>query len=113
MRPAKRLLPQTQQTHDAAYPLVPCPARARCAALVNNSIGIVTALLPVIGYHAASTCAAIALAENRGVAEVLVDKGVLTAAQARGYCGPRACCASGEGSRNGCAADDDFARDLR
>jgi len=60
----------------------------RCAELVNGSIGIVTALLPVIGYKAASECAKKALAENRGVAEVIVAEGHLKAEQVKKLMAP-------------------------
>ena len=52
-----------------------------CIGMVNNSIGIVTALLPYIGYANASAAAKKALAEGKGVAEVVVELGFLTAEQ--------------------------------
>ena len=50
----------------------------RCAALVRNSIGLVTALGPALGYEAASRIAKRALAENRSVAELVLEEGLLT-----------------------------------
>merc|ERR1712232_593026 len=50
----------------------------RCKELVYRSIGIVTALLPHIGYKNCSNAAAKALEENRSVADVVVELGHLT-----------------------------------
>ena len=55
--------------------------RARCEALVQGSIGIVTALGPTLGYEASSRIAKRALAENRGVAELVLEEGLLTPAE--------------------------------
>lgn len=52
-----------------------------CMKMVTNSIGIVTALLPFIGYANASQAAKVALAENKGVAEVVVQLGYLNSEQ--------------------------------
>lgn len=49
----------------------------RCADLVHNSIGIVTALLPHIGYKKSSEAAKIALRDKRAVADVVVELGYL------------------------------------
>ena len=54
-----------------------------CMKMVTNSIGIVTALLPFIGYANASQAAKVALAENKGVAEVVVELGFLNKEQVR------------------------------
>jgi aspartate ammonia-lyase len=48
---------------------------------VQNSIGLVTALNPVIGYAAATELARVALATGRGVAELAVAHGLLTTEQ--------------------------------
>jgi aspartate ammonia-lyase len=48
-------------------------------AAVENSIGLVTALNPYIGYEAATGIAKEALATGRGVAELVRDKGLLPA----------------------------------
>jgi aspartate ammonia-lyase len=50
-----------------------------CRRLVENSIGIVTALVPVLGYGVATEVAAEALASGRSVAEVLEGRGLYTA----------------------------------
>jgi len=49
----------------------------RCEELVHNSIGIVTVLLPHIGYKKASLAAKTALKEKRSVADVVVEMGCL------------------------------------
>lgn len=46
-------------------------------ATVENSIGLVTALNPHIGYTAATSIAKEALATGRGVAELVLEKGML------------------------------------
>jgi aspartate ammonia-lyase len=48
-------------------------------AMVKNSIGLVTALNPYIGYTAATEIAKEALASGRGVAELVLEKGLLPA----------------------------------
>ncbi|MDX2836530.1 aspartate ammonia-lyase, partial [Streptomyces scabiei] len=48
-------------------------------ASVENSIGLVTALNPYIGYSAATDIAKEALATGRGVAELVQEKGLLPA----------------------------------
>ena len=55
--------------------------RERCATLVRGSIGIVTALGPTLGYEATSRIAKRALAENRTVAELVLEEGLLTERQ--------------------------------
>ena len=55
--------------------------RDRLRALVENSIGIVTALNPYIGYTNATAVAQEALASGRGVAQIVLEKGLLTQAQ--------------------------------
>ncbi len=52
-----------------------------CRQLVEHSIGIVTALLPAIGYKHCSEVAKIALASGRPVREIVLEKGYLSAAQ--------------------------------
>ncbi|MCE4224535.1 aspartate ammonia-lyase [Methylobacterium sp. C25] len=55
--------------------------RERCRALVQGSIGLVTALAPTLGYEASSRIAQRALKENRSVAELVLEEGLLTEAQ--------------------------------
>jgi aspartate ammonia-lyase len=49
-----------------------------CLAMVLNSIGIVTALNPTLGYEASSLLAQEALANNRSVYELVLEKKLLT-----------------------------------
>lgn len=46
--------------------------------MVENSIGIVTALNPYIGYDNAASIAKEALATGRGVYELVLDRGLLS-----------------------------------
>jgi aspartate ammonia-lyase len=55
--------------------------REHCETLVRGSIGLVTALVPTLGYEASSRVAQRALAEKRSVTEVILDEGLLTAVQ--------------------------------
>jgi len=49
-----------------------------CLKMVQNSIGIVTALVPVLGYEICSDLAKEALETNRGVYELSIEKGLLS-----------------------------------
>jgi aspartate ammonia-lyase len=51
---------------------------AHCKKLVSNSVGIVTCLLPFIGYKNCARAAKIATDNNRSISEVLVTEGFLT-----------------------------------
>lgn len=53
----------------------------RMRTFVEQSIGIVTALVPVLGYEVATEVAKEALDTGRGVFDVVLDRGVLTRAQ--------------------------------
>ncbi len=55
--------------------------RERLDDIVNHSIGIVTALNPFIGYENASIVAKEAYATGKGVAEIVLSKGLLTREQ--------------------------------
>ena len=55
--------------------------RERCHALVINSIGIVTNLVPVIGYEKSAQVAKEALASGRSVADVVLEHKFLTKEQ--------------------------------
>ncbi|MCB2230936.1 aspartate ammonia-lyase [bacterium] len=50
----------------------------RCREMVENSIGLVTALNPVLGYEASTLVAKEALETNRGVYELVLEKGLLS-----------------------------------
>ena len=58
--------------------------RERCRRLVQGSIGLVTALAPTLGYEASSRIARRALKENRAVADLVLEEGLLTEAQLNG-----------------------------
>lgn len=64
----------------------------RCRDLVHNSIGIVTALLPHIGYKNCTTAAARALQEKRPVADIVVEEGFLDAEKVKEYLQPENMC---------------------
>ncbi|MEP6733423.1 MAG: aspartate ammonia-lyase [bacterium] len=53
----------------------------RMRQFVEQSIGIVTALVPVIGYEASTEIARVALASGRGVYELVMERGLLTREQ--------------------------------
>jgi aspartate ammonia-lyase len=55
--------------------------RERCRFLVENSIGLVTALNPYIGYENATLIAKKALETNRSVAELVLEEGLLSREQ--------------------------------
>ena len=55
--------------------------RDHCRSLVENSIGLVTALAPALGYEASSRVARRALAEGARVADIVLDEGLMTAAE--------------------------------
>ena len=50
----------------------------RCRMLVENSIGLITALNPVLGYETSSKLASEALESNRGIYELVLEKKLLT-----------------------------------
>jgi aspartate ammonia-lyase len=50
-----------------------------CLDLVNHSIGLVTALGPTLGYETCSRIARRALQEGRGVREIVLEEGLLSA----------------------------------
>ncbi|WP_206617944.1 aspartate ammonia-lyase [Hahella sp. KA22] len=55
--------------------------KEHCENTVKNSIGIITALNPFIGYQNATRIAKKALHTGRGVVELVLEEGLLTAAQ--------------------------------
>lgn len=52
--------------------------REQCEYWLNRSVGIVTALLPHLGYEVASGLAKEAYATGRAIKEIILDKGLLT-----------------------------------
>jgi aspartate ammonia-lyase len=55
--------------------------RDRCRSLAESSTGLVTALVPVLGYEACSRIARRALEEGRKVADIVLEEGLLTKAR--------------------------------
>lgn len=53
----------------------------RCQQLVDDSIGVITALLPHIGYEAASLIAKEAISSSRPVREIIKEKGLIPTEQ--------------------------------
>ncbi len=64
---------------------------------VENSIGIVTALVPVIGYEAATEIARVALQSGRGVYDLVQERGLLTRDQLDHALNPEAMIAPADG----------------
>lgn len=60
-----------------------------CRSYVDRSIGIVTALLPVIGYAQATELAKEALHSTKSVREIVLEKGILTEEEVDRYLDPR------------------------
>ena len=52
--------------------------REVCKELLDHSVGIVTALCPIIGYKKSATLAKKALKENIPIKQLVVDEGILT-----------------------------------
>jgi len=52
--------------------------KERCEEMVNNSVGIVTAINPIVGYKNASMVAREATLTGRPVREIVLEKGLLT-----------------------------------
>jgi len=50
----------------------------RCRQMVYNSIGLVTALNPFLGYETSTRLAKEALSTNRSVYELVLEKGLLS-----------------------------------
>jgi len=50
----------------------------RCESLVKHSIGLITALNPVLGYETSTQLAKEALENNRGIYELVLEKGLLS-----------------------------------
>jgi aspartate ammonia-lyase len=57
------------------------PNRERCRSLALNSIGIVTALNPILGYEVCSRIAKKALETNRSVVDIVLEEKLLSEAQ--------------------------------
>jgi aspartate ammonia-lyase len=55
--------------------------REVCRRMVENSIGLVTALNPLLGYEKSTEIASIAMTTGRSVVEIVLEKGYLTKAE--------------------------------
>ncbi|MGK0468701.1 aspartate ammonia-lyase [Clostridium sp.] len=55
--------------------------RNRCKGLVDNSVGIITAIVPHVGYKVAAKIADKAIATGESVIELVLDEGILTKSQ--------------------------------
>jgi aspartate ammonia-lyase len=64
--------------------------QVRCRRLAVESIGIVTALVPVLGYEACSRVAKQALEQNRSVTDIVTEEGLLTPEQVEKLLSPEA-----------------------
>ncbi|MGE5222539.1 MAG: lyase family protein, partial [Omnitrophica WOR_2 bacterium] len=62
--------------------------KERTRKMVENSIGLVTALNPIIGYEKASEIAGEALESGRSVYEIVLEKGYLSKTQLEGILSP-------------------------
>ncbi|MDD7793596.1 aspartate ammonia-lyase [Clostridium sp. 'White wine YQ'] len=62
--------------------------KERCEELLNNSVGIVTALCPYVGYKKASELAKEALITGMPIKEIIMAKGVLTSEQLKEVLNP-------------------------
>ena len=52
--------------------------REQCEYWLNRSVGIVTALLPHLGYETASSLAKEAYTTGRAIRDIILEKGLLT-----------------------------------
>jgi aspartate ammonia-lyase len=52
-----------------------------CRKMVQSSIGLITALNPVLGYEVSSELAKTALAQNRSIYELVLERGLLSQEQ--------------------------------
>ncbi len=62
--------------------------RERCREMVENSISLVTALNPVLGYEVCTEIAREALEQNKGVYELVLEKGLLSKEELDEYLKP-------------------------
>ncbi|MDR2981232.1 MAG: aspartate ammonia-lyase [Puniceicoccales bacterium] len=60
-----------------------------CRRYVDNSIGVITALLPIIGYANATELAKEALHSSKSVRELVLEKGLMTEEQVNHFLDPR------------------------
>ncbi|HSQ17058.1 MAG TPA: hypothetical protein VLM83_05120, partial [Anaerolineales bacterium] len=63
--------------------------REHCRRMVENSIGLVTALNPLIGYEKSAEIAKEALASGRAVTDIVLEKGYLTSEELEDLLSPQ------------------------
>jgi len=63
--------------------------RERCQEMVERSVGIITALVPYIGYEKASKLAKEAISSNKTVPEIIAEKGIMTSEEMQKVLCPR------------------------
>ena len=63
--------------------------RVQCEAIARRSLALVTALAPKIGYLAAARIAKESLETHRSLQELVVEQGLLSAAEARRALDPK------------------------
>jgi aspartate ammonia-lyase len=78
-----RLLKRAMQMFEEKCIVGISANEAHCASMVHNSIGIVTALNPHIGYENATRIAKRALQENRSVVDLVEEEGLMAPDQLR------------------------------
>ncbi|MBP7090577.1 MAG: Aspartate ammonia-lyase [Syntrophorhabdaceae bacterium] len=62
----------------------------RCNEFMERSVGLVTALVPIIGYETAASLAKEALVSDRTIRELIIDKGLLSKVELEKILDPRA-----------------------
>ena len=62
----------------------------RCNEFMEHSVGLVTALVPIIGYETAASLAKEALVSDRTIRELIIDKGLLSKVELEKILDPRA-----------------------
>ncbi len=73
--------------------------RERCEEMVSNSVGLVTAINPIVGYKNASAVAREAILTGRPVREIVLEKGLLTEEEIDEILSPKALTSMGIAKR--------------
>lgn len=61
----------------------------RCRAMVDTSVGIITPLVPYVGYEEATKLAQEAMTSNKTIQELIADKGILSEEQIKKILSPQ------------------------
>ena len=64
--------------------------KERCQDMVEKSVGIITALVPYIGYEESSNLAKEVMKSDKTVPELVSEKGILTPEQIKAVLSPKA-----------------------